>query len=237
MATVIKPGTADVQRSFVPVAKHYGATVAPCPPRHGNRKGVVEKAIHYITQGWWRTARISTPAEAQAGLDRFCIETADARKRGDSTVGEVADSERLMTLPPVAYPATVVEVRTVASNALVSLWGNRYSVPPGLVGGHVQIRWRLGTDTVTMSRDRTIVAEHRLAPKGAQRTVRLSEHSAALEKLVLAEFSSGRPCRTKVNRPPSEAALALAVELVGDLGADPVIDLDVYRRIVEGDAS
>ena len=96
MATVIKPGTADVQRSFVPVAKHYGATVAPCPPRHGNRKGVVEKAIHYITQGWWRTARICSMAEAQAGLDRFCIDTADSRPRGDSTVGEHADAERLI---------------------------------------------------------------------------------------------------------------------------------------------
>lgn len=77
MATVIRPGTADVQRSFMPVAKHYGVTVAPCPPRHANRKGVVEKAIHYLTQGWWRTARVSSPAESQASLDRFCIETAD----------------------------------------------------------------------------------------------------------------------------------------------------------------
>jgi len=237
MATVIKPGTAEVQRSFVPVAKHYGATVAPCPPRHGNRKGVVEKAIHYITQGWWRTARVSSMAEAQAGLDRFFIDTADKRPRGDSTVGEVADTERLMTLPPVAYPAEVTVVRAVAANALVSLWGNRYSVPPGLVGAHVQVRWRLGTDTVTMAANRTVVAQHRLAPRGAQRTVRLAEHTAALEKVVLAEFSSGRPCRQKLNRPPSDAALALAAELVGDDGADPVIDLDIYRQLFEGDAS
>ena len=54
MATVIRPGTSDVQRSFVPVAKHYGVAVDPCPPRHGNRKGVVEKAIDYLTQSWWR---------------------------------------------------------------------------------------------------------------------------------------------------------------------------------------
>jgi hypothetical protein len=45
-------------------------------------------------------------------------------------------------LPAVAYPAEVTVVRTVAANALVSLWGNRYSVPPGLVGAHVQVRWR-----------------------------------------------------------------------------------------------
>ena len=42
LATVIVPGSADVQASFAPVAKHYGAIVAPCPPRRGNRKGAVE---------------------------------------------------------------------------------------------------------------------------------------------------------------------------------------------------
>ncbi len=39
LATVITPGTRDVQASFAPVAKHYGAVVEPCPPRRGNRKG------------------------------------------------------------------------------------------------------------------------------------------------------------------------------------------------------
>ncbi len=45
LATVIVPGTRDVQASFAPVAKHYGAIVEPCPPRRGNRKGVVESAV------------------------------------------------------------------------------------------------------------------------------------------------------------------------------------------------
>ncbi|GAB6902717.1 hypothetical protein JCM9957A_58090 [Kineosporia succinea] len=41
MATVINPDTGRVQASFAAVAKHYGAQVRPCPPRRGNRKGVV----------------------------------------------------------------------------------------------------------------------------------------------------------------------------------------------------
>ena len=41
-------------------AKHYGVGVDPCPPRRPNRKGVVEKAIHYIAQRWWRTAAVGT---------------------------------------------------------------------------------------------------------------------------------------------------------------------------------
>ena len=237
MATVIRPGTSEVQRSFVPVAKHYGVTVVPCPPRHGNRKGVVEKNIDFITRRWWRTARVNSLAEAQASLDRFCVEIADQRRRGDTTVGAAGDAEPLLGLPAAAYPVEVTVVRTVAANALVSLWGNRYSVPPGLVGAHVQVRWRHGADTARFHTGGTIIVEHHLAPRGAQRTIRLPEHTAALENVVLAQFNDGRPCKRKVNRPPSDAALTIAAELVGDRGADPVIDLDVYRRLIEGDAS
>ncbi|MGH2695744.1 MAG: hypothetical protein ACRDIW_02000 [Actinomycetota bacterium] len=64
MATVVNPATGKVQPSFLPVAKHYGVGVDACPPRRGNRKGSVEKSIHYVTQRWWRTAAVTTPAEA-----------------------------------------------------------------------------------------------------------------------------------------------------------------------------
>ena len=255
MATVVAPGKGRIQRSFAPVAEHYGVGVDPCPPRHGNRKGVVEKSIHYLTQRWWRTAKVVSPAEAQASVDRFCVAIADARPRtgisdrpgGDAsggvdmgvradrvTVGELAEAEPLLALPDAPYPAEVLEVRTVAANALISLWGNRYSVPPGLVGSHVQIRWRLGAETFTVGAAGSIVATHRLAPRGAQRTVRLPEHTRALENVVLGAFDSGRPCKTKLNRPPTNAALALAAELLGDRGADPVIDLGVYRDLFSG---
>lgn len=234
MATVIVPGTDRIQASFAPVAKHYGVGVDPCPPRHGNRKGVVEKAIGFTTQRWWRTARVSSLIEAQAGVDRFCAEIADARRRDGSTVGELADAEPLMALPAAAYPVEVTLARQVAANALVSVWGNRYSVPPGLVGGTVEVRWRHGTGVIDITTTAgTIVCSHLLAPRGANRTVRLAEHTAALENVVLAAFSTDRPCRTKLNRPPSDAALVIAAGLLGERGADPVIDLDVYRRATE----
>ena len=55
LATVITPGTGDVQPSFAPVAKHYGAIVEPCPPRRGNRKGSVESSVRFCSGRWWRT--------------------------------------------------------------------------------------------------------------------------------------------------------------------------------------
>ena len=150
MATVVVPGTDRIQPSFVGVAKHYGVDVDPCPPRRPNRKGVVEKAIHYIAQRWWRTAMVNSLAQAQDSLDELCLSVGDTRPRGDSTVGEVADSEPLMGLPPVPYAAVGSLIRRVAANGLVSVWGNRYSVPPAVIGTQVTIRWRLGDPTINI---------------------------------------------------------------------------------------
>jgi hypothetical protein len=66
MATVINHDTGRVQASFAAVAKHYGVQVRACPPRRGNRKGVVEKVNHVAAQRLWRTlADDATPEQVQ----------------------------------------------------------------------------------------------------------------------------------------------------------------------------
>ena len=85
LATVIVPGTRDVQPSFVPVAKHYGAIVEPCPPRRGNRKGVVESSVRFVSGRWWRTMTETDPEGAQRSLDRFCETVGDAYSDGCCT--------------------------------------------------------------------------------------------------------------------------------------------------------
>jgi transposase len=235
MATVVNPHTGRLQASFAPVAKHYGVTVTPCPPRRGNRKGVVEKQIHFLTQRWWRTVAAANLAEAQASLDGFCVRTGDGRRRGPLTVGALAEVEPLLELPTAAYPATWETARIVAANALVSVDGNRYSVPPGLVGSEVTVRRRLGDDHLqVVSAVGRVVATHRIAPRGQGRVVRLPEHTAALENVVLAAFTTDAPCKTKVNRPPSAAAQRIAAEVTGaGAGSGPLIDLSVYQRFID----
>ena len=234
MATVIVPGSGRIQPSFVPVAKHYGVGVDPCPPRHPNRKGVVEKAIHYISQRWWRTAAVTSLARAQDSLDKFCVVVGDSRRRGESTVGELAATEGLLGLPLMPYPAEGTLTRRVASNGLVSVWGNQYSVLPGVIGTQVTVRWRLGDPTIDMlSESGRLVATHQKVPRGLGRTVRMPEHTEALENVVLAEFTTGRPCKPKPNRPPSAAALAVASGIGDDPNRETVIDLGVYQRHID----
>lgn len=236
MATVIVPGTDRVQPSFIPVAKHYGVIVDPCPPRHGNRKGVVEKNIHFLTQRWWRTADVSTEAQAQASFDRFCAAIADARPRegSTSTVGELAAREPLVSLPAMPYPAVLEEQRGVSDNALVRWDGNAYSTPPSVIGQTVNVRHRIGTNVIdVVSAAGAVIVTHDLAPAGQGRVVRLPEHTRALENVVLGAFSHGRPCDRKTNRPPSAAAKAVVAEILGATAADPVIDLSVYQTVID----
>ena len=233
MATVLVPGTDRIQPSFVGVAKHYGVGIDACPPRRPNRKGVVEKAIHYLSQRWWRTAVVNGLAEAQDSLDAFCATVGDARRRADATVEELADTEPLLPLPAMPYPAALV--RKVAANGLVSLWGNRYSVPPSVVGSEVTVRWRLGDprfDVVSASGQ--LVAAHRKVPRGQGRVVRLPQHTEALHKVVLAAFTTARPPKPKPNRPPTAAALAIAADIGGSVSRpEPVTDLGIYQRHID----
>jgi hypothetical protein len=238
LATVITPGTRDVQASFAPVAKHYGAVVEPCPPRRGNRKGSVESSVRFSSGRWWRTLTAKDPESAQVSLDRFLATTGDARpRRGPAgertTVGALADAEPLMALPWAPYPATICDERTVADNATVAFRGNRYSVPPGLSGSVLEVRHRLSTSTLEVhAPSGALVARHVLAPAGSGIVQRLPEHRAALEAAVLAAFTTARPCDRKANRPPGPEALAEAARLLGTEGREVTVDLAVYGELV-----
>ena len=242
MAAVAAAGTGRVRASFAAVAKHYGAAVDVCPPRRPRRKGSVEKAIDYLTESWWRTAAVGSPEAAQASADRWCAEVADLRPRrtGDTvmTVAEAAAQEPLGALPAAAFPAALALNRTVSADALVSVWGNRYSVPPELAGANVVVTHRCGADSLDIrAAGGRVAATHRLAPAGAHHTIRLPEHAQALQAAVLAAFGTAGPCRRKANRPPSAQAAAIAARVGGAAVQDPVIDLDVYRRLTQGESS
>jgi transposase len=248
MATVIVPGTADVQATFAPVAKHYGAAIAPCPPRRGNRKGAVESAVRFAAGRWWRTLAARSPEAAQVSLDRFWATTGDARLRSPArieepppdgsrprwpTVAELAAAEPLLTLPAVPFPATVEKPAVVGHQASVAFRGNRYSVLPGLAGVMMTLRHRLGTNTLdVVSPAGVVLVTHRLAVPGAGLMVRTPAHREALEKVVLGQFTTARPCDRKANRPPGAAALAERAKLLGADGAEPSVDLEAMAEVI-----
>ncbi len=251
LATVIVPGTADVQASFAPVAKHYGAIVTPCPPRRGNRKGAVECGVKFMCGRWWRTMTATNPEDAQVSLDHFWSGAGDARLRPPGryvdpqdlatgerpvwpSVGALADAEALMALPAMPYPATVEVRRSVDDRASVAFRGNRYSIPPGLTGAELTLGHRLGTGALDIvAPGGAVLVTHRLAPPGAGSIVRTPEHRAALEAAVLSQFSTARPCDRKANKPPGPAALEARARILGTCGEEPTVDLQAMAEVIE----
>jgi transposase len=232
MATFVYPGSDRLRPEAAAAAKHYGVTVAVCPANRPQRKGVVEKAIDYVTQSWWRAAPVSTLAEAQADLDRWGIAVSDRRRRGQSTVGELAAMEPLLALPRLAFPAEHQAERVVADDALVAFETNRYSVPPSYAAQTVTVRARLGEVHLEIySQAGRRIARHRRAPNGAGQVLRSPEHARLLEQAVLAGFTTTKQCSRKPNRPPGQAALAEAARLRGQDPGGVVVDLDQYARI------
>ena len=258
MATVISPETGRVSASFAGIAKHYGVVVRPCPPRRGNRKGVVEKANHTAAQRFWRTLPDDvTVEEAQARLEKWCTTRGDIRLRatadGRSSVAVLAAAEPLAPVP-TPFPAAVSVNRVVSAQALVSYRGNRYSVPPHLHGATLTVHARLGgthLDIATApepvhghaSPIPTVVARHRLAPTGAGATIRDDGHVTALTTAVLAAFTTEPPHRRKERRPPTTTARAEADRLRTRNGRDNsggggdrevVVDLARYAAAARG---
>jgi len=233
MASLVEPGSGRLRAEAAELAKHYGVTVAVCPPRRAQRKGVVEAAIGYLGRSWWRSAQVGTPAEAQASLDRWCVEVADQRRRGGLTVAQRAAAEPLLPLPVTPYPAELRAERVASSSALVAFEGSRYSVPPAHAGQTVTVVARVGEPILRiLSAAGVLVATHRRLPAGAGQLVRLPVHAAALERAVLAAFTTRPPCPRKQNRPPSVEALALARTLVPEALEDVAIpSLERYAEL------
>src|SRR3954453_6761676 len=134
MATIVMPGSDRLTVDAAQAAKHYGVEIAVCPPRRAQRKGVVEAAIKYTTNSWWRSAQLTTMADAQRSLDRWSVEVADRRARPGATVAELGAAEPLRALPADAYPALITVERKASRSALVAFEGNHYSVPPPWAG-------------------------------------------------------------------------------------------------------
>ena len=243
MATVCYPSTGRVLPAFTAVAKYYGVSVDICPPRRGNRKGVVEKVNHSAAQRWWRTVPDGLSIQqAQSGVDKLALRMDERRRKVDgisTTVAELADSEGLLSIPSRPFPAELEAERTISPQSLVSFEGNFYSVPPGLPGVQVSVLHRLGEDDIRIvTAGRAVVAQHRKAPRGSGQTIRDAGHVIALERAVLANFTDRAPCKKKVRRPPSAEALAEAGRLRDQHAAVSsaervVIDLSHYAAVAD----
>ncbi len=228
MATVVHPGSGAVTATYAQIAKHFGVRVRLCPPRRGNRKGIVEKANHTAAQRWWRSLPDEvTAAAAQASLDEFCQQVTDQRTRLDQhgnrcTVADLAAAEPLRPVPKDPPIAVITVTRKVSAQPLVSFRGNTYSVPPAHVGQQVSVTHRLGAATIGITTAGGVtVAVPPPPPDGAGAVVRAEADVTALNTAALAAFTTAAPHRSNGGSHLGPAARDAAAVLLAPYVAGP----------------
>ena len=237
LATVITPGTGDVQPSFAPVAKHYGAIVeVPAEAREPQGLGRVLGAVLLgavvanhdrgtrsrprspSTASWPRLATaVSAVTKTESGLPSgpSRTESRSWRCHGRPTRRRSVSSAPSRTTPPSPSGATA----TGAAGAL----RNCGRGPPPPVDSDPEIHALSGR----------LLSRHQLALAGAGLIKRTPEDHQALEAAVLAAFSTERSCDRKANRSPGKESLAEAARLMGREGREVVVDLARDAELAE----
>jgi len=181
-------GSPRFNERFVDLANHYGFTPRACRPYRARTKGKDERMVGYVKQNFFVRYRAFESWEHLNQLaEQWLRDEADLRVHG--TVKEVVakhferEKPHLQALPEIRYDTSYLEYRQVAWDGYIDVRGNRYSVPPALVGQRVAVRITLDGSLRVLQADQ-LVASHTLkSPQEGWSTFR--EHQSAMWKSTL----------------------------------------------------
>jgi hypothetical protein len=130
-------------RSLLALAGHYGFAPRACKPYRAKTKGKVERPYRYVRQDFFLAGRFANLEELNAQLVRWLDTVANTRKHGttERVVAEHFAEERasLQALPAGPFNATLKLERRISHEGLISVGGNRYSVPDGTRSRAVEV--------------------------------------------------------------------------------------------------
>ncbi len=165
--------------TYADFAGYYGFRPWACAPYRPQTKGKVESGVKYVARNALAGKRFHSWAHLNAWLLEWATTVADQRVHGTThEVPAIRFAQEALTpldgRPPYAFAH--VRERIVASDALVSIDGSRYSVPAHLAGTTVTVREH-ATDFTIWQQD-TLVATH--ARHARHHVVMLPAHYAGL---------------------------------------------------------
>ena len=223
MRTVVlgtSEGKPKLNPRFAAFAAHWGFHVRLCQPYRAQTKGKVESGVKYVKRNFVPGRAFRDLADFNAQLEVWQREIADLRIRGTTheqpIVRFAAEAQHMV--PTASHPsflAATIRDRVVAEDWLVSIDGNRYSVPFTLIGRVVQVV-RVGGAWQIRHRAQ-LVAEHTVLAGRAQLSVKPEHGPGAV----------ARNARKRLSTPP--ASLTLAAEAC-DV---EVRDLALYHALSE----
>jgi transposase len=178
--------------TYADFAGYYGFRPWACAPYRPQTKGKVESGVKYVARNALAGKRFHSWAHLNAWLLEWATTIADQRVHGTTheIPAERFGQEALTPLdgrPP--YTWAHVRERRVATDALVSIDGSRYSVPAALVGATVTVREH-ASDFSIWHGD-TVVATH--PRRGRRQVVMLPAHYAGLLRVDRTPLAAAPP--------------------------------------------
>lgn len=182
---------AKLNVTFHAFAEHWGFRVRLCRPYRAKTKGKVESGVKYIKRNFVPGRQFRDLEDFNAQLAAWQAEVADMRIHGTTHQRPIERfAQEAAALMPVGghrgFLESLVRERTVASDWLVSIDANRYSVPFALIGKTVQVV-REGGHWVIRHRGQ-VVAEHPVLAGRAQLSIRPEHGPGAVARNARQRF-------------------------------------------------
>jgi len=142
MRTVVlgtSEGRPRLNPTFAAFASHWGFTPRLCQPYRAQTKGKVESGVKYVKRNFVPGRVFRDLEDFNAQLAAWQLEIADLREHGTThqrPIDRFAEEARALapTAGHASFLQAMVRDRVVAEDWLVSIDGNRYSVPFMLIG-------------------------------------------------------------------------------------------------------
>ena len=115
------------------LASHYGFVPKACKPYRAKTKGKVERPYRYVRQDFFLGREFANLEDLNRQFDVWLTEVANRREHGTTRrcvqTAFAEEQPHLQSLPQIPYRAVLRLQRRISRDGLVSVDGNRYSVP------------------------------------------------------------------------------------------------------------
>lgn len=176
-----KYGSPVVNAHYADLANHYNFKVVPCGVRKPYEKGIVERGIGYLKKNFLNGLEKGTLAALNHSTRNWMENIANVRIHGVTKQQPAelfkAEKDAMKELSLFPYDCCVTHNVRVNSQYRVVFESNRYSVPPELVGKHLDMK--VYPSKLLFMHQNKLVAEHERSYEKHRDTVD-SEHDKAL---------------------------------------------------------
>ena len=227
MRTVIQGEREGKKRwnpTFAAFAQHWGFEPRVCRPYRAQTKGKVESGVKYVKRNFLPGRVFRDLEDFNEQLSDWQTSIADQREHGTTHEPPIERFAReVNALTPLAgragFLAATPRNRVVASDWLVSIDTNRYSVPWRLIGATVEV-FRVGGHWQICHRG-AVVAEH---------AVREGRYQLSVKP----EHGPGAVARNARHRYADRAILAVQESVAGEgFAVVEQRDLAIYEQMLE----